>query len=506
MTFPASHHRLAKWCLALGAIACASTGVATWSLLASRDPTSDLYTDPALREQAIDELIALAGGGYDSFADPDVGRVMQPRLTDYSPNSQLEPYSTNSFGLRGAEIAIPKPPGTWRLVLLGDSFVFGIGVARDFMVSTILQQQLAERSTSAHLIEVIPIGIPSWNVHAACSYMRRFAHAIEPDAVLHITVRNDLNDNTGIRGFGAMSTFSDAVRERADGIVHLNYPREVLGARQISWLTAGLDWESLSRYSSSAREIARLDSTLSELGASYHLVLYWSSDVGMAFRHLPPDNLRTRDGVLVFPPSFCRDEAIRISKTDPHWNPKGANRVAEILYGYLDSEEVLSPLNASPQDDARASYETIHRRGIEQAEERRAIARAEGKISSRLTFGELSDSDKAQVHGGVERNGFAHPYASLILANEGTRIRISADRLGKPGISGSVSVFCDEHRIGGFDLAGSDPVTLEANVPSDCAENAYVSIRFVATDYLYDSRFGALCRCFRLRSAETHDG
>src|SRR5262245_15661592 len=41
------------------------------------------------------------------------------------------PVRINSLGLRGGEIARPKPKGTWRVLVLGDSVAFGWGVREE---------------------------------------------------------------------------------------------------------------------------------------------------------------------------------------------------------------------------------------------------------------------------------------------------------------------------------------------------------------------------------------
>jgi len=49
-----------------------------------------------------------------------------PRLY-FGPGRTVD-HSTNSFGFRGAEFTRAKPPGTIRILFLGDSFTFGEGV------------------------------------------------------------------------------------------------------------------------------------------------------------------------------------------------------------------------------------------------------------------------------------------------------------------------------------------------------------------------------------------
>ena len=55
------------------------------------------------------------------------------------------PLSTNGHGFRGREVAHAKPPGVVRIVGLGDSVMFGQGVADDETYLAILEAELNAR-------------------------------------------------------------------------------------------------------------------------------------------------------------------------------------------------------------------------------------------------------------------------------------------------------------------------------------------------------------------------
>lgn len=52
-------------------------------------------------------------------------------------------FQANKLGLRGPDVAFQKPPGTVRIVLLGDSFVAGYGVAEEHLLTTLLEEKIA---------------------------------------------------------------------------------------------------------------------------------------------------------------------------------------------------------------------------------------------------------------------------------------------------------------------------------------------------------------------------
>ena len=497
-------HALAKLCIALAAATAASLAFALWLLFARapRATAADAMLDASVREAAIEELVELAGGGFDTFPDPDVGRVLQPGLEDYAPRADSQfRYSSNRHGMREREIPPQKAPNTWRLILLGDSFVFGQGVTREERVAAKLEAALRERATFAGTIEVLAIGVPSWNLLAECAYLRRSLDVLQPDAVVHVVVRNDLNDNHGVRGFGAMATFSDAVRSRADGMIHMNAPREALRASQVSWLTHSLDAESRERFRAGAVEIRRLHDALRAIGSAYRLVLYWSLEMGLARRALTA-HTSLEAPPLVFPSDFCRDEDVRLDRLDPHWNAHGSQVVAEILYGYLEATSVLTPLAAAPWPEAVSRYRDLGAAGDDEAEADQSVRRRLNRmpIVSTLDFTDLRDKAKSQVHGGIERTGHVHPYASVILKREGRHLHVRGQRLGAAGLDGHVEVFVEEIPLAALPLGGTEPIDEKWTLPDTLLDRDYVTVSFQSDDYVYDTRYLRLCQCFKLES------
>ena len=97
---------------------------------------------------------------------------------------------TNSLGLRGREPAVPKPAGSYRILALGDSTVFGFGVAAASTFSNLLEQKLNRRLASPR-VEVINAGVPGYSLFNTWSYLQREGIALEPDLLIVETNFND---------------------------------------------------------------------------------------------------------------------------------------------------------------------------------------------------------------------------------------------------------------------------------------------------------------------------
>jgi hypothetical protein len=99
--------------------------------------------------------------------------------------------SINREGLRGPEIG-PKASGTLRVLVLGDSFAFGVGAQGDETYPARLQEILRSRGIRA---EVLNAGAPGYGVPDETAWFERWGKPLAPDVVLvTVFIGNDLQD------------------------------------------------------------------------------------------------------------------------------------------------------------------------------------------------------------------------------------------------------------------------------------------------------------------------
>lgn len=101
----------------------------------------------------------------------------------------------NSLGFRGPEVPVQKPAGTWRVVVLGDSVVFGQGVEEAETLPAQLQRWLRARSPQP--VEVINAGVRGYNLTHYRVLLEERVLGLSPDVlVLVITEINDFELQT----------------------------------------------------------------------------------------------------------------------------------------------------------------------------------------------------------------------------------------------------------------------------------------------------------------------
>ncbi len=255
----------------------------------------------------------------------------------------------NSHGFRGPEFETAKSPGVYRLLILGDSVVFGWGAPQDSIFPLLLQRRFdAERET----VEVIPAGVGSWNTRTEYEFLKSRGVEMNPEAVLLITTSNDIVPNLGGRTEIDKSLLSEE------------------GGRggPVGWL-AGRAWRALAKRSYIARHVqyfvrkhseaavynrTREDSPkwLDARAALYgiigvchekkiHLVvcLYTSEEklphdtvLGLYRRALDAEGVPE----FMLPDVLFRDKRYRNSFVDGHANSRGQRLIADRVYSELN--------------------------------------------------------------------------------------------------------------------------------------------------------------------------
>lgn len=100
----------------------------------------------------------------------------------------------NSLGLRGGEVSLAKRPGTKRVVVLGDSYVFGVGVDEEHLFTTELQRLLDAEATGR--FEVVNMGVSGYSTDQEYLLFRDAGARLAPDLTLLVACDNDFHGNT----------------------------------------------------------------------------------------------------------------------------------------------------------------------------------------------------------------------------------------------------------------------------------------------------------------------
>ena len=96
------------------------------------------------------------------------------------------PVTINAVGLRGPEVAVPKPPGRRRVACFGDSITFGYGVGDTESYPYLLGQRLAAAGG-----EAVNAGVTGYTSHQVLGLTRRLLPALDADVATFCVGWND---------------------------------------------------------------------------------------------------------------------------------------------------------------------------------------------------------------------------------------------------------------------------------------------------------------------------
>lgn len=118
-----------------------------------------------------------------------IGYRCQPGMSGRFHNAT---YTINSLGLRDDEFPVEKPKGEKRILMLGDSHVFGLGVDDDDCIPKVAERLANEDPNSEMHYRIINMGVPSYNTEQELVQLKTLGVSLDPDAVLLRFSKNDI--------------------------------------------------------------------------------------------------------------------------------------------------------------------------------------------------------------------------------------------------------------------------------------------------------------------------
>jgi lysophospholipase L1-like esterase len=268
--------------------------------------------------------------------NPAIGHEHRPGAHAHLMGADV---TINSRGLRDREITAEKREGVKRIVMLGDSLVFGWGVAQDKTMSVLLEQALNEGSYGP--AEVINTGVGNYNTAMEVAFFLERGADLKPDTVVLNYFINDAEPTP---------TYVPAswIARHSYGYVVLGggwdrFKRLILGGPDWRSAYAGLYADGAPGWAAARASIGRLAEycrahgirlVLANIPELHELNPYPFETVNAKVRALASDNGIEYVDLL---PALRNDDAASLWVTvpDPHPNAKAHALIARSLADYL---------------------------------------------------------------------------------------------------------------------------------------------------------------------------
>lgn len=138
---------------------------------------------------------------FEFIPNPDIGFLGRPRTRGTLLGEEV---FINNAGMRCRRNFRPKAEDVFRIVVLGDSYVLGHGVAEEDRVGDQLEAfyRNAGITEDGRAIEVLSVGLSGWTLFQEASYLTSYYAAYQPDLIIVLTVGNDISTNSSSHALG----------------------------------------------------------------------------------------------------------------------------------------------------------------------------------------------------------------------------------------------------------------------------------------------------------------
>ncbi len=248
---------------------------------------------------------------------------------------------TNSLGMRDREIPPSKAVDEFRILILGDSVVFGYGVEFEDSIPYQLEQILSEGASGRRWYRTLNMGVPSYNTEQELIQLQQTGLALEPDLVVLVFVRNDIEEKMWVfeKRSGWLSDFAQRSYALSLAFVIYRNALQAIGSGDRPGVTSGYAGYEVgnARWLAIDRSLTQIHRTLRGAGIPFLVV----TDTPLEGAHA--DLLRSvaeregfpiRDIDLYSDPRWAGQprSSLRNSRIDGHCNREGCRAMATLLH------------------------------------------------------------------------------------------------------------------------------------------------------------------------------
>ena len=277
--------------------------------------------------------------------NPDYAYIHKTHYTDHLSGADI---TINKHGLRSPEIDMKKKDGTKRVMIMGDSVVFGWGVEQDSIFPIRLQKMLDK---SGPEYEVIAAGVGSWNTRTEYEYFRSAGIEFDPDVLVLVIVANDIDPKpdgrtdishdrlfaytkrTGTPAHGLGDFARDLKTSRSKLLQHIRY---ILTRRKVNKTTKQFDDHS-PQWEDAQIALEKLIGLCKENDIAFVACIYGYDDMVGS----PPLSYYDRRlkqlavPVVTLPKAIFTDRQYHNSIVDRHPNAAGHKLIADELFAAI---------------------------------------------------------------------------------------------------------------------------------------------------------------------------
>ncbi len=296
---------------------------------------------------------------------------------------------TNSKGIRDNEYTYERQPQKNRILVLGDSYVWGWGVKRQEIFTKLIESQKEN-------LEVISMGVPGYSTDQELLWFKDEGLKYSPDILLLLIEGGDFYGDVSYMCGGRFKPMFSIENDKLI-LTHVPVPDDPV-IRKIHYFFRSHSYFYIFLYKRNITELAKslyekiTDKPLSSGRASkvestkkssesvkeniknkYIVTLKILKEIHsickennikliLAAHHMVPEQLEVLDGLAKeddFPfinliPSLANfkkanpDTKIRLGNADDHWDPLGHKIIADAIIDYMDKHQLWPSPNQSP--------------------------------------------------------------------------------------------------------------------------------------------------------------